>query len=284
MKTTLFSLLILLILTRETTAQTTLYVPGSYPSIQAAVNASTHPLDVVEVAAGTYAGAINISKSLSIHGSNLGIAGNGIRLAESVLSNAKITISGANTVTIDGIKIFQSDNTNDAVLLGGSSIVTIQNCLVERFGISPGIIARAITTSSGSGAKTLQKNLFTGDLSGGLFGSHKTWNSGIYLNAAASTVQIKNNVFKNCRTAINIDDFNAGIDVTGNEFDNNGTHMAFGGVVPTSGQFVLPANSFKSPGDAIINLSNVNINFRLDITSSTLNGLSFASYPLTNLF
>jgi hypothetical protein len=284
MKAFLLSSLAVLCLAKAGMAQTTLYVPGSYPSIQAAVNASTHPLDVVEVATGNYSGAININKSLSIHGPNIGTTGNGIRLAEAVISDSKITISGANTVSIDGIKIFQTNATNDAVLLGGTSVVTLKNCIVERFGLATGIIARAITASAGPGAKTIVNNLFIGDVSGGLFSGHKTWNSGIYLNAAGSTVLIQNNVFQNCRTGINLDDFNAGINISGNTFENNGTHMSFGGVSPTSGQFVLPVNAFKTPVDATINLSNVNVNFRLDISSSTLNGLPFAAYPLTNLF
>ena len=264
--------------------QTTLHVPAAYPSIQAAVNASTNPLDTVKVAAGTYSGVISISKSLLICGPNVGIAGNGVRAAEANILDSKITISGANTVTVDGIRIFQTNNTSDAVLLGGTSTVTIQNCIIERSGITTGDIVRAITTSAGPGAKSIKNNMFTGNTSGGLFGGHKTWNSGIYLNAAASMVEIKNNVFKNCRTAINNDDYNAGINIMGNEFDNNGTHLSFGGVSPTSGQYILPMNAFKPPAGGMINLSNVNINFRLDITSSTFNGVSFATYPLANLF
>lgn len=264
--------------------QTTLHVPGTYPTIQAAVNASTHPLDVVQVAAGTYSGAVNISKSLSIHGPNLGIAGSGARGLEAIISNANITISGSPTVTIDGIKVFQTNNSGDAVLLGGSSVVTFRNCIVERNGITPGAIVRGLTVAAGPGLKTIQDNLFTGDISGGLFNAHKTWNSGIYLLAMASTCEIKNNVFNNCRTAINIDDFNSGILISGNEFDNNGTFISFGGVVPTEGQYTLPANTFKNPAAAIINLSNVHPNFRLDITSSTFNGIPFPSYSLSDLF
>jgi len=283
MKSTLLFYAASLFVATASFAQTTLHVPGAYATIQAAVNASTHPLDVVQVAPGSYPGAVNISKSLSIVGPNEGVAGNAVRAAEANVSDAKITVSGPNTVRIDGIRIFQTNNTADAVSLGGTSVVTVQNCLIERFGITAGAIVRAITTSAGPGAKIIRKNQFNGDVSGGLFGGHKTWNSGIYLNAASSTVGINNNVFKNCRTAINIDDFNSGIAIMSNLFDNNGTHMAFGGVTPTAGQYVMAPNEFKAPGDAIINLSNVNINFRLDITSSTLNGLSFSSYSLANL-
>lgn len=265
-------------------AQTTLFVPGTYATIQDAVNASTHPLDVVDVSAGTYSGTVNISKSLSIHGPNMGVPGVGARAAEANVTNAKITVSGAVSVKIDGIRIFQTNNTADALQLGGSSVVIVQNCRIERNGITTGSLVRGLTTSAGPGAKTITNNFFSGDASGGLFGGHKTWNSGIYLNAAGSTVLISNNTFRNCRTAINLDDFNNGITVSGNIFDNNGTHMAFGGVSATSGQFVLPNNSFLTPADAIINLSNVNMNFRLDITGTTFNGAAFSTYDRPTRF
>lgn len=284
MRSTLFLVPAFLLAGSLCLAQTTLHVPGTYPTIQDAVNASTHPLDVVQVAAGTYPNVVNVSKPLTIKGPNAGIAGNGARGAEAIVSDAKITVSGANTVVIDGLKIYQTNNTNEAILLGGTSIATVQNCIIERFGVTTGNTVRGLTTSAGAGAKLIQNNLFTGDVSGGLFSGHKTWNSGIYLNAAASTVDVKNNRFQNCRTAINIDDFNNGITISGNSFENNGTHLAFGGVSPTNGQYVLAPNAFGNPGDAIINLSNVDPAFRLDITSSTLNGLAFSSYPLNNLF
>ena len=284
MKTTLLSILAIIFGATVSVAQTTLFVPGTYATIQDAVNASTHPLDVVEVAAGTFSGAVNISKSLSIHGPNLGVAGTGVRGAEANVSDSKITVSGAVTVNIDGLRILQTNNTADAVSLGGSSAVTLQNCIIERNAVTPNIIARGVVTSAGTGSKTIKTNLFTGDVSGGLFSGHKTWYSGIYINGASSTVMVQNNTFRNCRTAINNDDFNSGITISGNVFDNNGTHMSFGGVTPTAGQYVLPANILKNPADAIINLSNVNINFRLDITACTFNGVPFSTYPLANLF
>ena len=265
-------------------AQTTLFVPGSYATIQAAVNASTHPLDIIEVAAGSYGTAVTINKSLQIHGPNFGIAGSGVRGAEASVTDAKITVTGANTVVIDGLQILQTNTTPDAVSLGGAATVTFQNCVVERNGITAGAIVRGIVCSAGSGAKTIQHNLFKGDPSGGLFSGHKTWNSGVYLNATGSTVQVASNTFRFCRTAINIDDFNSNVSISGNLFDNNGTHLAFGGVLPTDGQYVMPANQFTTPGDAIINLSKVATTFRLDITSSSFNGLFFSNYPLSTLF
>lgn len=265
-------------------AQTTLHVPGSYATIQAAVNAASHPLDVIQVAAGNYAGGVSINKSLILRGPNSGISGTGTRLPEAVFSDAPLQVSGAVSVVIDGVKLYQTSNANESCLLGGSSAVTVKNSILERSGILAGATARGISIAAGPGIKLIEQNLFTGNISGGLFSSHKTWNSGIYLNGNASTVTVQNNTFRNCRTAINLDDFNSGISVNSNSFDNNGTHLSFGGISPTSGQFILGANAFMNINSALINLSNVSTVFRLDITSSSIGGISFAALPLNNLF
>lgn len=228
--------------------------------------------DIIQVAAGTYTAAVTINKEVTLQGPNAGIAGTGARGAEAVISNAQITTSGAGPVVIDGFHVYQTNNTSDAVLLAGATNATVQNSIIDRDGITTGNIVRGITTSGGAGVKLIQNNLFTGDTSGGLFGGHKTWNSGMYVNGASSTVTIQNNRFENTRTALNLDDFNAGITVVGNTFANNGTHLAFGGTTPTNGQFVLGANEFGTPGSAFVNLSNVATTFRLDITSSTFGG------------
>jgi parallel beta-helix repeat protein len=252
-------------------------------TIQAAITAAVAG-DVIHVAAGTYTGAITIGKSLTLNGPNAGIEGNGVRAGEAKLENAQVTISGTVTVIMDGFHIYQTNNTADAVLLGGPSTVTVQNSIIERFGVSTGTFARGITTSAGAGVKTISDNLFTGDLSGGLFGGHKTWNSGIYINGASSTVNITDNVIQNCRTAINADDYGTGISISGNTIQNCGTFIAFGGTTPTMGQFVLGANSFNALASTFINLSNVNNAFRLDITGSTYEGASFSSMSLNDLF
>ncbi|MBK6824814.1 MAG: hypothetical protein IPG87_18240 [Saprospiraceae bacterium] len=77
----------------------------------------------------------------------------------------------------------------------------------------------------------------------------------------------------NCRSGMNIDDMNNNVTVSGNTINNNGTHISFGGAVPTTGSFVLGANDFiNNIASGMINLSNVAASFRLDITSSTLAG------------
>jgi hypothetical protein len=253
-----------------------------YCTIQAAIDAATAG-DVLQVSAGNYPEILNINKDLTINGPNAGISGDGIRSAEAVILDGKVNILGSNTVTFDGFHIYQT-NTATPVSLGGSTVATIQNNIIERFGVVTGSTARGIEISNGSGVKNIIGNKFTGDTSGGLFGGHKTWNTGVYVNGPTSTVTIDGNYFENCRTALNIDDMGAGITLDGNTFTNNGTFISFGGVAPTSGSFVLGNNEYNNLVSAFMNLSNVTADFRLDISAGTFDGDAFADLPLSTLF
>jgi hypothetical protein len=255
---------------------------SSHITIQNAINAASSG-NYIRVDAGTYPETITVNKDLTIRGPNTGIAGNGARVAEAIIQDGKVNILGANTVVFDGFHIYQT-NTTTPVSLGGSAVATIQNCLIERFGVATGSTVRGIEISAGGGVKNIKNNKFTGDTSGGLFSGHKTWNSGMYVNCAGSTINIQDNLFENCRTAINLDDFEATVTVSGNTFDNNGTHASFGGTSPTTGSYTWGANEFKAPGSAIINLSNVATTFRLDITAGSFDGTAFSALSLADLF
>ena len=272
--------------TTGATVVTNLNTSESFCTIQSAIN-DPQTLDghTLVVSAGVYTENITVNKNLTIQGPNAGTSGNAVRLAEAQIFNGKISIPAANTVVIDGFHIYQTNNEASAISLGGSAVATIQNSIIERFGITTGASVRGIEISNGAGAKVIKDNKFTGDTSGGLFGGHKTWNSGMYVNGGPTvSINIMGNVFENCRTAINIDDMSGGISVSGNTFQNSGTYMAFGGTVPTSGSFTLGANEFKTPVSTFANLSNVSTTFRLDITSSTLEGAAFNTLSLAQLF
>lgn len=260
---------------------------NTYCSVQAAID---DPLTLnghtLVASAGTYAENITINKNLTINGPNAGIAGNGIRSAEAIIENSKVSIPGGNTVVFDGFKIYQT-NTTTPVSLGSGAIATIQNNIIERFGIVTGSTVRGIEISPGTGAKIIGNNLITGDASGGFFGGHKTWNNGMFVNGSpGNSISITNNVFQNCRTALSLDDMAAGILVSGNTFSNSGTYIAFGGTTPTAGIFTLGANEFNTtiPTGGLINLSNVASSFRLDISAGTYGGIAFPSLSLSTLF
>ncbi|MEZ4686941.1 MAG: right-handed parallel beta-helix repeat-containing protein [Bacteroidia bacterium] len=253
-------------------------------SIQDAVDNANNG-DVIEASAGTYNETVLVNVDVTIRGANDGIDPNtGVRGAESIVENGGFSIPGGNTVTIDGFHIYNT-NTTTPVSLGGSSVSTVQYCIIERDGAVSGSPIRGIEISNGPGAKVVSNNLFTGDVSGGLFSGHVSWNSGMYVNGPlAGGMTITDNVFENCRTAMNLDDYSASFTVSGNTFDNNGTHASFGGASPTSGSFTWGANEFGNPGSAFFNLSNVTTAFRLDVSAGTYQGSSFASYPLATLF
>src|SRR5690606_21562682 len=116
-----------------------------------------------EVSSGNYTGAITINKSLTINGPNAGTAGYATRVDEAVLENAAINVTGSVTVILDGLHIYQTNNTADAILLSGGATATVTNNIIERFGITTGNIVRGLTTSAGAGVKTISNNLFTGD-------------------------------------------------------------------------------------------------------------------------
>lgn len=248
--------------------------PVLYPSLHAAFDAAA-PGDTIELISAVHTGApLTLNKPLTIVGANAGLAGDDEdRGPESILSNMKLTVTAAGVV-IDGVEIHQTDNTTDAILLQAEG--TVQNSVIRRFGVSTGTFARGITTASGLSGYTITGNLFTGDPSGGMFGGHKTWNSGIYLNGGSGT--ISGNVFENCRTAINSDDFNAGIVITANLFRDCGTYLAFGGTTPTTGAFAVSGNEFGidwiTPAlpSAFFNNSNVASSFRLDLGGNTFGG------------
>ena len=257
-----------------------LNVPGDYATIQAAINAAAAG-DTIQVAAGDYdQGPIALNKAVTLEGPNAGRAGGDAgRAPEARIVNSKITVTAA--AILDGFEVFQTDNTADAVLVQAAA--TIRNTVIRRMGVTAGVVARGITTAVGTNGFLIERNLFTGDSSGGFFSGHKTWNSGLWLNGGAG--RVADNVFENCRTAINADDFNAGLELTGNTFRTSGTYVAFGGTTPTAGAFAIAGNEFffdwADPAtnwlpSAMVNNSNVAAGFRLDLTGNTFGGIATA--------
>lgn len=234
--------------------------------------------DIIELSPGIHSGPeMNLNKAVTIVGANAGTAGDdAARLPESRIFNTKLTVTAAGVV-IDGVEIYQTNNTSDAVLLQAGA--TVKNSVIRRFGISTGTVARGITTAVGTTGVVVENNLFTGDSSGGLFGGHKTWNSGLWFNGGSGTVS--GNTFELVRTAINADDFNSGIAISGNLFRACGSYLAFGGTTPTNGSYTISGNDFDfdftvSPAanPTLFNLSNVAAGFRLNMTGNTFDGIA----------
>ncbi|HPN71360.1 MAG TPA: hypothetical protein PLZ32_17655, partial [Saprospiraceae bacterium] len=254
-------------------------------TIQDAID-HANPLNIIEVGSGNYTETITVNKNITLKGANAGIAGMNSRNAETVLLNSTISVTASGLVIIDGFKILRNDNyAGNVVLLGSNSDATVINNIFERNGSATGTIVRAIAISPSVAPKTISNNLFTGDLSGGLFSGHRTWNNAIYADGNSTNTTITNNKITNSRSGLNLDDHNNNNIVSGNTFDNNGTQISFGGTIPTTGSFTFGANNFiNNAATTMINNSNVAETFRLDISSSSLNGTPFSSLTIPLLF
>lgn len=263
----------------------TIDVPTGQPTIQAAINAAS-PGDTIVLAAGSYTEApINLNKAVTIQGPNAGTAGSAVRVAEAVITNTAITVTASGAV-IDGVEIFQTNDTSNAVLIQAGA--TLQNSVVRRNGVTTGASVRGVATTNVSGI-VISGNLFTGDTSGGLFGGHKTWNSAIYANGGG--LSITGNTFENSRTALNMDDMNPGVTITGNTFRTSGSYISFGGVAATTGSYSISGNEFgfnfalpPASNPTLFNNSNVASSFRLDVTGNTFGGVTTGALTDTQKF
>lgn len=236
----------------------------------------------IKVDAGTYTANFTINKNVTLMGPNTGRAGNSTRIAEAQIKDSKVTISGTAVIVFDGFHIYQTTTLTGGTIDVSNTPATIKNNIIERNCSTTGTLAVGIQTASATSAISIQRNLFTGNNAGGLAGSHKTWNSGIYCNGGSS-ITYDNNQFQNCRTAMNIDNMSAGVTVSNNIFGTNGTAISFGGTTGPTGSYIISGNTF-TVSNTTFNLSNVATTFRLDATNNTFGTTAAASMTLTQCF
>src|SRR3989344_3464955 len=156
-----------------------------HPTIQSAVDDVT--CTTINVAAGTYAEHVAIGRALILNGANVGIAGNDIRGAESVITGdatGALQIT-ASDVTVDGFEVMSASNAlgSGIHMASTQSGALIKNNLIT--GNQMGIYANS------AGASTISYNLFDGNNESGSSGG-----TAIY-SEYTDNLTVDHNEFKN---------------------------------------------------------------------------------------
>jgi hypothetical protein len=241
---------------------------------------------IVDAGTYTYTAGITISKALTFRGANFGANGSsGTRIGESIIRDTRIIISGSGAVVIDGFYVYQTTTLAAPTISISNTPIIVRNCKIERVGSTAGVLAVGLQTQSGTTAATIvSRNLFTGSVLGGLFSSHRTWNTAIFCNGGTN-ITIDSNTIQGCRTGINCDNMSSGVAINNNIFNTSGTHISFGGSIATTGSYTLSRNTFSiTSGYVTINCSNVATTFRLDLTNNIFGTKAASSMTLDECF
>ncbi|MBU1600232.1 right-handed parallel beta-helix repeat-containing protein [bacterium] len=196
-----------------------IYVPGSYTTIQAAVNAAITG-DTVRVSAGTYREAVSISKGIAL----VGVGSDSTTITASELGNINtVTFDGiaTNNASISGFKITGAPSDYSGIYCTNGN-PTITNNTISRnsgkgincYSSSPSITNNTITgNSSGIDCSFSSSPLITNNI---ISGNNRY---GIY--CYSSSPSITNNIIsRNSGKGINCDDSSPSI--TNNIISGNG--------------------------------------------------------------
>ena len=181
---------------------------GGYATIQAAIDAAVVG-DTIRITAGTYSGHVDVNKDVTLEGANHGIAGNGVRGAETVITGGmKISADGA---SVDGVAISGSYDTtgtpditsppNVGVLIGSANVTFVNSVLT-----GDALVSRPFGTTSLASGLNFEDNLV------------QNWTRGAYFTDGSSG-SITDNTFVNNANGV----FSEGMSfvVTGNSFSGS---------------------------------------------------------------
>jgi pectin methylesterase-like acyl-CoA thioesterase len=228
----------------------------AYETIQAAIDAAVAG-DIIEIAAGTYVGNVDVNKAVTIVGAMQGVDGDDDSrdLAGGV---GETTIEGLIHITVDGVSIDGVRVLNGAktVATGSDTVgvfvqaddVTVSNSVFFRDGTVDSDQSRAIMNKVADGdGLSITGNAMTG------------WHTGAYINGgqASEGVTVTANLFEGNLVGLSMDAYPAGepITITGNQFIDSqlegiGVGSGAGGATWDADSDVS-GNTFEGPGVVI---------------------------------
>ncbi|MEQ8855829.1 LamG-like jellyroll fold domain-containing protein, partial [Gimesia sp.] len=236
----------------------------AFATIQEAINAAAASGDIINVAAGTYAEDVIVDKSVILQGANAGIAGHGVRGAESLIDPSSpfgIEVR-ADDVTIDGFEItgLNRDGINVRPTNSGPGLSTRENIVIQNNYIHETLVPGSQVNGIVFGEK----------VGGGPDSTDAATIS--FVTIADNLIDVTDDntargmVMTGQFASIHYDNF----DITGNviQAKNNGLFFAENPAIYTAAGIEILDNTFESPGSTGINAGN------LDSTSK-VNGNTF---------
>jgi hypothetical protein len=197
-----------------TCGQTVINVPGSYPSIQAAIDAAAIG-DTVNIAAGTYAENVNLKSGICLQGAGVdqtviwkagapGITGSGVSyviIQDLTVKDSGcapgscggggdgggVHLTGSSNITLESCRLTGNVAVNGGGILASGSSVTLDHCLIDgntATNIGAGLVAESNSTVRLTNV-TMPNNVWSNALGNGGVGG---------IRSLGSNVQVSNSI------------------------------------------------------------------------------------------